>query len=224
MAQPLTAPQDTGPAPAPRNRGRRRRALIAASLAVLVVAFCATTARLFMFPVRGMPARVDAIVMLGGPGDRFHEALKLASEHRAPYLALSLGHPLGPYPPHFPGQGPGSPGQQPDLPGNRLHAGQADFPCGPVITGVKVICFGPDPPTTQGEAEAVKRLAAKYHWHSVVLVTITPQDSRARLRVERCFSGKVYVMTGSLPAYGWPAEILYEWAATIKAVVFQRSC
>ena len=87
-----------------------------------------------------------------------------------------------------------------------------------------VICFTPDPVTTRGEAEFVGRLARKYHWQSVVLGTITPQDSRARLRVERCFSGPVYVVTSSLPWSSWPYEIAYEWAATVKALVWQRSC
>ena len=202
-ATPQPSQQDTGLAPAARNAGRRRRRIIAAALAVLVAAFCVTTARLFMFPARGMPAHVDAIVMLGGRGDRFHEALKLAYQHRAPYLAISLGQ-------SFPGPEP--------------RGSQPVFRCGPPIPRVTVLCFPPDPATTQGEAEEVGRLAAKYHWHSVVLVTITPQDSRARLRVERCFSGKVYVMTGSLHAYAWPYELAYEWAATIKALIFQRSC
>jgi hypothetical protein len=195
--------QGLGQAPAPRKPGRRRRRIIAAALAVLVAAFCVTTARLFMFPARGMPAHVDAIVMLGGRGDRFHEALKLAGQHRAPYLVISLGS-------SFPGPEPRS--------------SQPVFRCGPPIPRVTVLCFPPDPATTQGEAEEVGRLAASYHWRSVVLVTITPQDSRARLRVERCFSGKVYVMTGSLHAYAWPYELAYEWAATVKALIFQRSC
>ena len=193
----------TGQAPAPRNPGRRRRRIIAAALAVLVAACCVTTARLFMFPARGMPAHVDAIVMLRGRGDRFQEALKLAYQHRAPYLVISLGS---------------------SFPGLRPHGSQPVFRCGPPIPRVTVLCFPPDPATTQGEAEEVGRLAATYHWRSVVLVTITPQDSRARLRVERCFRGKVYVMTGSLHAYAWPYELAYEWAATIKALIFQRSC
>jgi hypothetical protein len=202
-ATPQPSQQDPGQAPAPRNPGRRRRRIIAATLAVLVAAFCATTARLFVFPARGMPPHVDAIVMLGGRGDRFHEALKLAYQHRAPYLLISLGS-------SFPGPEP--------------RGSQPVFRCGPPIPRVTVLCFPPDPATTQGEAEEVGRLAARYHWHSVVLVTITPQDSRARLRVERCFSGKVYVMTGSLHAYAWPYELVYEWAATMKALIFQRSC
>jgi hypothetical protein len=75
-----------------------------------------------------------------------------------------------------------------------------------------------------GRGKSAGRLAAKYHWHSIVLVTITPQDSRARLRFERCFNGKVYVMTGPIHAYRWPYEIAYGWGAIIKAPTVQRSC
>ncbi|MGI8446905.1 MAG: hypothetical protein ACR2MP_06940 [Streptosporangiaceae bacterium] len=89
---------------------------------------------------------------------------------------------------------------------------------------MKEICFAPDPATTQGEAEYPGRLAVKYHWHSIVIVTITPQDTRARLRFGRCFSGQLFVMTGSMHAYAWPYEIAYEWAATIKALTLQREC
>jgi hypothetical protein len=67
-------------------------------------------------------------------------------------------------------------------------------------------------------------MAHQYHWHSVALVTITAQDSRARLRMERCFSGHVYVMTAPTPVKYWPYELAYEWAATIKALTINRSC
>ena len=196
-----TPEQSAGTAPVPRSPGRGQRRFAAAALAVVVVFFCAATARLFVFPARGMPARVDAIVMLGGRGDRYGEALRLAYQHRAPNLVISLGSSFGQ-------------GQPSDL-----GAG-----CAPPMPRVKVICFAPVPATTQGEAEYVGHLAAQRHWRSIVLVTITPQDSRARLRFERCYGGGVYVMTGSLHAYGWPYEIAYEWAATIKALAFQRSC
>jgi uncharacterized SAM-binding protein YcdF (DUF218 family) len=96
--------------------------------------------------------------------------------------------------------------------------------CAPQIPGVRVICFSPDPATTQGEAEFAGRLARRYHWHSLVLVTTTPQDTRARLRMERCFPGSIYVMTAPLRAYDWPYALAYEWGATIKALVLQRSC
>jgi hypothetical protein len=154
------------------------------------------TGRLFIWPTRGMPARVSAIVMLNGPGDRLKTALRLAWQQRAPFLVVSRGSSVY-------GHGSG---------------------CAPPIPHVHVICFDPSPATTRGEAEFVGRLARKYHWQSVALVTITPQDSRARLRVERCFNGPVYVVTASLSLWEWPYEIAYEWGALGKAVVFQQSC
>ena len=178
-----------------RGQGRgRRRAVIA--LLVLLAGFGAVTARLFVWPPQEMPSRVDAIVMLNGPGDRLDTALKLARAHRAPMLVISRGSPYW---------GHGS-------------------VCAPAIPGVKVICFDPDPETTRGEAEFAGHLAKRYRWHSVVLVTTTPQATRARLRFGRCLSGKIYVISAPLRLSSWPAEVAYEWGATIKAVVLQRSC
>lgn len=179
--------------PSPR-RMRWQRVLIV--LAVLFVTFWALTARLFIWPAQGMPPRVDAIVMLDGPGDsRLNVAVRLAAQHRAPFLVLSRGSVAA----HTP-----CPRQQ--------------------VPGVTLICFNPAPATTQGEAESVGRLARKYHWQSVAVVAITPQVSRARLRVERCFAGQVYVVTAPIQPSAWPYEIAYEWAASLKALAIQRGC
>ena len=160
------------------------------------MAVSTATVRLFIWPDRGMPAYVSAIVMLNGTGDRLDAAEDLARRHKASFVVVSRGSP--PF-----GHGSG---------------------CFPAILHVKVICFDPSPATTRGEAEFIGRLARIYHWRSVVLVTITPQDTRGRLRVERCFSGPVYVVTTPPAWYDWPYEIAYEWAATVKAFIFQRSC
>jgi hypothetical protein len=162
-------------------------------LSVLAV----TTARLFVWPQQGMPARVDAIVMLDGSGNRLDTALKLAWARRAPILVISQGSPF---------------------------SGHGTSGCASRIPGVKVICFNPDPATTRGEAEFAGRLARRYRWHSMVLVTTTPQDTPARLRVGRCFGGKIYVISAPLPASEWPYAIGYEWGATIEALLFQPSC
>jgi uncharacterized SAM-binding protein YcdF (DUF218 family) len=177
-----------------RRPGRRRRRLIRAGLACALLVFCAATARLFIWPASGMPAHVNAIVMLAGPGPRLNAALRLAREHRASFLVVSRGH-----------DGYGG-------------------PCPPAVPQVKLICFDPVPATTQGEAEFAGRLARKYHWHSVALVTSTAQDSRARQRVKRCFAGDVYVVSVGVPWMSWPGEIAYEWGATIKMLVMQRGC
>jgi hypothetical protein len=188
-----TAPSGGAAARRPSRRGKRwRRALSAAALCAVLAA--AATARLFIWPARGMPAQVNAIVMLDAPGYPVGIALRLARQHRAAFLIISLGTP---------DSGPRCPAPVPR---------------------VKVICFNPEPATTRGEAEFTGRLARRYRWRSVALVTITPQDSRARLRVERCFPGRVYVVTAPIALTSWPVQIAYEWGALVKALVIQRSC
>ena len=171
---------------------RTRRSLTA--VAVVIVAFCLITARLFVWPTRGMPAQVSAIVMLAGPGDRLPVALQLAKEHRSLVLVVSQGqHGYG-------------------------------GPCPPKPSGVQLICFDPNPGDTRGEAEYLGRLAWRYHWNSVALVTTRAQDTRARIMVQRCFAGSVYVMTAPLAAGNWPYQIVYEWGALFKALFVHRAC
>jgi uncharacterized SAM-binding protein YcdF (DUF218 family) len=170
----------------------KRRAF--AAVAAVIVAFGLVTARLLVWPAQGMPASVDAIVMLAGPGNRLPVALQLAREHRAPVLVVSRGW-----------QGYGG-------------------PCPASVPGVKLICFDPDPGNTRGEAEALGRLAKQFRWSSVVLVTTRPQDTRARLMVGRCFGGSAYVVTAPLPVSSWPYQIAYGWGALLKALVVNRTC
>jgi hypothetical protein len=179
------------------TRSRRFRRWLAALVAVLALAdFVAVTGRLFVWPRVGMPPQVSAIVVLGGAGNRLDTAISLARDHRAPYLVISRGSPYW-------GQG---------------------SRCGPPIAGVTVICFDPDPSSTQGEAEAVGRLAREFHWQSLVLVTTPDQDTRGRIRVGRCFAGAVYAVTTPLPSNYWAWAVIYEWGALLKAELWQRAC
>jgi hypothetical protein len=137
-ADPSPVPVSLAPSPQPAPRGRSglrsrrgRRVLIA--LMVLFVLLC--TARLFIWPTTGMPARVDAIVVPGGPGNRIAAAMTLAEQGRARYLVLSEGEPVAP----------------------RL--------CGARVGAATVLCFMPNPDTTQGEAEATARLAKELRRH-----------------------------------------------------------
>lgn len=164
-------------------------------LAVGIVAFSAVTARLFVWPSTGMPAHVDAIVVLGGQGDRLDFGERLANEDRSRFLVLSEGLPWIP----------------PGLCGHRF----------PVL---RVICFQPEPDTTVGEAEYTARLAKQHGWRSLVLVTTPDQIWRAELRFRRCFSGRVYGVTTPLPAGQWPYAVAYQWIATAKAELVDTSC
>ncbi|GAA3283171.1 YdcF family protein [Dactylosporangium vinaceum] len=148
-----------------------------------------------MLPV--VPAHVDAIVELAGPGleDRDRLAVELAREHRADYLVQST-----------------------------LPEDAASGRCLPPQPGITILCFHPDPDTTQGEAEAIEGLARRYNWGSVVLVTTADHAKRATLRVTRCFPGRVYVITSHLPPAYWLRQIPYQWAASAKALLVQRQC
>ena len=178
-----------------RRLRSRRLQVIVASVFVLFVAFITASALLFAFPTMGAPARVDAIVVLGGSGDRLGLGLELAREDRAPYLVLSMGLPWLP---------PGICAQ---------HVGPAT-----------VICFHPNPDTTQGEAEGASRIAGQHGWSSLILVTTRSQVWRAHLRFQRCYGGNIYGIAAPVPWYQWPYEIFHQWAGTVEAEIFQRSC
>jgi hypothetical protein len=141
-----------------------------------------------------MPAQVGAIVVPGGPGSRIDAAVSLAGRDRARYLVLSEGEPV-----------------PEDL-------------CGSSVGTATVLCFRPDPDTTQGEARGTARLASEYGFRSIVLLTTPDQTWRAKLRFGRCYSGAIYAVTTPLPLHLWPFQIAYQWAATVKAELVNRAC
>ena len=140
------------------------------------------------------PSRTDAIIELGGPGDRDGAALSLARRNL---------HPIG-------------------QSTTELEAGTNL--CLPTTAGVTVLCFSPDPGTTRGEARSIAQLALQYRWDSVILVTSTDQALRARLRVSRCFPGDVYVSTTPPPVIDWLYLVPYQWAAFVKALFIETTC
>jgi hypothetical protein len=179
------------------RKRRKRWRYVAVVLMAILVAFGAATARWFVWPPQqAMPYRVDAIVMLDGQGDRLGTALDLAWAQRAHMIVISRGSKYW---------GHGS-------------------VCAPKIPHVTVICFDPNPPTTRGEAEFAGRLAARYHWRSIAVVAIAPQDTVARIRVNRCVDGKIYVINAPFSEIDWPYEVAHYWGATVEALFLQRSC
>jgi uncharacterized SAM-binding protein YcdF (DUF218 family) len=199
IANPSSVPVSDSPSPrvAPSSRWGlwcRRRRQVLIALGLLFAVFCGATARLFIWPTTGMPSSVDAIVVPGGPGNRIAAAILLAERGRVRYLILSEGEPV---PPHL---------------------------CGSHVGGTTVLCFMPNPDSTQGEAEATARLAREYGFRSIVLVTTPDQSWRAELRFVRCYGGKIYAVTTPLPKHLWPLIIGYQWAATLKAEIVNRNC
>jgi hypothetical protein len=181
-------------APVARLRSKRSR-IVTVAVVVLVLAFCALTLRLFVFPDLNTPARSDAIVVLGGTVGAGHEGIVLAKRGYAPTIAFSVTPTL---------------------------------PCGHSIAHLpteRVLCFVPHPVTTQGEARWIEHMATLGHWHQIIVVMHTTQATRARLRIGRCYPGRV-LEVGVAPSslWDWMYGIIYEWGALVKALFLQPSC
>jgi len=193
---------DTGATPAPtpsatpkRRTRRRRLALIACTLAAFVVAgvpvYVAPQVEIMdSYPER----RADVIFVLGGGAyERYPYALELALLDFAPRVVMS--NPRG----------------SRDLWMTDLcDAQRYDFP---------ITCFEPDPSTTRGEAQELRRLADLYGWESIIVVTSVPHISRARFILDRCFDGELVMAaspeTISLSYWAW--TYAYQTAGYVRA-------
>jgi len=164
-------------------------------LAVLGVVFAVATARLFLWPPTDAPAKVDAIVALGGdPGQlRAKEGVALAEAGYAPVVLVSRGG----YPP---------------------------APCPTATSPVRVICFRADPLDTRGEVEFATRTAAAHHWTSMMMIPERDQATRARLLFRRCSDIRLVVVPISAHGIHLVYDIAYEWASLAKAFLVHTSC
>jgi hypothetical protein len=97
--------------------------------------------------------------------------------------------------------------------------------CPPPRSDLLILCFVPNPVSTQGEARAVARLARLHHWNRLVVVAGTTQIVRARLYLERCYSGRI-AFNGVDPTgfFDWMYEIGYSQIALARALVWQSGC
>jgi uncharacterized SAM-binding protein YcdF (DUF218 family) len=171
-----------------------RHRVIAVALAVVVLAVAAIDVRLFVVPRSDKPAKSDAFVVLGG--DTFTIRLKAG-------LKLAREYPDSTLVVSTPGR---TPCPRALVPRSRL------------------ICFDPDPSTTQGEAREAARLALVHGWTSMTVVTTADQVWRARLRFSRCWDGDLRVVQAPTSVWIRIREVPYEMGATVKAEVFQRTC
>jgi len=170
-----------------------RRILVA--VAVLATLFLAATARLFVWPPTDRPARVDAVVALGGdPGQlRAEQAIRLARGGAAAVVVVSLG-------------------------------GQTPAPCPAPVVGLSILCFRARPLNTRGEAEYVAGLAARHRWTRLIVVSERSQATRARLLFRRCTSATLLMVPVEDPGGRLLYDVTYEWAALMKALVVVRAC
>ncbi|HTZ07325.1 MAG TPA: YdcF family protein [Gaiellaceae bacterium] len=171
-------------------------------LAVLVGLWLVACAFLFVWPRADSPPKhADAVVVLSGGLDRrLDPAVALVRDGVAPNLVIS-SPTRGKWP-------------------------QARALCGggKKIAGVRVVCFQPDPYSTQGEARAVAAMAQRRGWSRVVVVTSTFHVTRARMLIERCYHRKLWVTGSSWPWWQLPEEWASETGKLLVQLTVQRGC
>ena len=172
---------------------------------VLVAVVVLSVVTVLGWPVYVRPQRdklrpADAIFVLGGPGDsRYTLGLEHALQGSAPQVVFS--NPIG------------------------SDATWLTDLCMHQRYRFTVSCIEPDPPTTRGEARALRRLAQSKGWHSVIVVTDTPHISRARYILERCFDGVLIMNSneGPLLPPDWAWSYVYQSVAFVRAAL-QSGC
>ena len=171
-----------------------RRRWLNIVVAVLVVAAAIIEIRLYVVPASNGAGPADAVVVLGG--QEYKARLQTADVmlKKFPGSVVVVSIPGGIA---CPAQPPGA---------------------------SAILCFSPNPSTTQGEARTAAKLAAKYGWKSMEVVTTADQVWRAKLRFSRCWSGNLTMVRSDSSIYSRLRAVPYETAATIKAETLQRSC
>jgi hypothetical protein len=180
--------------PQSRNRWRRWLLRVLAAAFIIVAVFAAATLRLFVFPPTDGPAHVDGILSFNGSDEITRTALAVSLAEKG--YAHVLLYSQG--------------------------AATADTSC-PKVPHVSVVCFVDVTNNTRGEAEWAGRYAERHHWRSLLIVPGRSQATRARVLVERCFSGRVIVVP---PSESRPAvsDIVHQWGGLFDALFIDRGC
>jgi uncharacterized SAM-binding protein YcdF (DUF218 family) len=178
------------------RRIRRRLVLPCVLLIAAVVVGWPVFVRPQVDPLR----HADAILILGGFGyDRYPFGMGLGTQGWAPKVVVS--NPNGP------------------------KDAWLDHYCATHHRQLNLQCFVPHPPTTKGEGRELRRLAALYGWHTVIVVTFRPHISRARFILERCFDGDLIMVASpaTISPMQWAFNYVYQTAGYVRAAL-QPGC
>lgn len=192
--------------------GRRRAVVrVVLGLALLALLLSSVTAihlvRAVFSPAVDAPRpEADALMVLGPADAKLAEAARLMGQGQARVLAVSDQDRRSP-----------TPGTcRPQIVAELERLGWV--PQEPE----HLLCFRPDPVTTQGEAMALQQLGAERGWDSVDLLAYPEHISRARILVDRCWNGEIsYLAAPDGPAAqgadaAWDA-LWYQSGALVKA-------
>lgn len=199
-----------------RERRQRRRRRLVAIVSLLVVIIAIAGIPVYVNPRTDPLRKADAIIILGGHGYRKGYGFFLYQQGWAPNVVIA--------------NSTSGPQLSPD-------AMWIDKWCKSTTWGSDVLpepepwptstkfCPNADPPTTLGEARALRSLAAEHGWHSVIVVTFRPHIARARMIFERCFEGDVIMEASpvSMTLTDWVYEYVNQTIGLVKTLV-DKSC
>lgn len=189
---------DTAGSEARRRSGLRLLGLSAVTAAVAVIAVVLAGLPVYVFPQSDESEPVDAVFVIGpATFDRIRAARAMIDEGDTTTLIVSVDDPDS----------------------DRSYVQKV---CDP-DQAEEVICLRPDPYTTQGEARALRDLAAENGWTSVMVLTQTPHVLRTRILFERCFTRQVDVQAvgGPRDLGQWAWQYLYQTGAFMKVALNQ---
>ncbi len=197
----MTLLRDSETQATPPTRKKRLFFRSFAVIAALAIFWAVAGIFLYVAPPSDEPKHADVLFVLGPPDQRMVYAEQLMQQGYAPTLAVS-----SPVDEH-----------------GRFEASI----CG-AQRSYRIICFKPDPFTTQGEARALKDLSQKYGWTSANVLTAQFHVTRARVIVDRCYKGDLHMvayrnglplLSLSDPTNSWVYEYLYQTAAFVKVAL-----
>lgn len=175
------------------------------AIGVLIIVWAVAGFFLYVTPLADSPKHANVLFVLGPPDQRMNYAQKLMDQGYAPVLAVSV--PLA-------------------------ADGTYDAEICNAHRPYRVLCFHPEPFTTQGEARALRDLSAKYGWKSADVLTAQFHVARARVIVDRCYKGELSMVADrqKLPLVSladfdgaWLYQYMYQTAAFVK-VAFNPDC
>lgn len=186
------------------NAPKRKRRLIFRAIAAasgLMIAWALMGIFLYVVPPADEPTNADVLFVLGPPDRRIGYAEELMQQGYATTLAVSS--PVG-------------------------KDGRYEAAICTAHRPYRIICFNPDPFTTQGEARALKDLSKKYSWKSANVLTAQFHVTRSRVLIGRCYTGDLHMIadrrslplfSASNPTYSWAYQYVYQTAAFLKVAI-----
>ena len=177
----------------------RRRNKIFVSVAAVLILWLGLFTKLLVFPSVDHPQHVDAIVVLGPPGQqRLDKAVQLLHDGVSTNLVISIN-------------------SYKQRPAQRL--------CNTPPPTVTVSCFTPNPATTLGEGQQLQKLIEQHHWRSIAIVTSPYHVTRARWILQRCDKAQLNLVSSNedVAVTQWAYQYLYQTAGFVKAF-FNADC